>query len=90
MRDEDQAAVMSRADLRWSRAVIGSQKAVHYWEATDRGIVDGKKEKERLSSTRCLYQDNTRPGLIKSAANTVFFFLFFPPSSASAFVLLSL
>lgn len=67
---------MSPADLRWSRAVIGSQKAVHYCEATDRGIVDGKKEREkkkRLCRARCLYQDVTRPGLIKSADNTTGF-----------------
>lgn len=44
MQDEDQAAIMSHADLRWSRAVIGSQKAVHYWEATGRGIVEERKK----------------------------------------------
>lgn len=48
--DEDQAAVMSQADLRCSRAVIGSQKAVHYCEATDRGIVDGNKEERKKGS----------------------------------------
>ncbi|GAA6107331.1 uncharacterized, partial [Tachysurus ichikawai] len=61
VRDEDQAAVMSGADLRWSRAVIGSQKAVHYREATDRSIGDGKKEGEKLCSARRLYQDVTSP-----------------------------
>lgn len=75
MRDEDQAAVMSGADRRWSRAVIGSQKAVHYCEATDRGNVDGEKEREKLCSAHCLYQDVTSPRLIKSAADTLGFFL---------------